>query len=429
MILRDIERQIAAKQPEGFVYPQYDGYCFSNIPSAIQYLFGLKSNSPLSVVLDKAGIQPGEDLTIVALLIDGFGYNQWLRYAEKYEFLRRFTENGAVAPVTAVFPSTTAASLTTIHSGLTPQEHGLPEWWVYFEELGQVVVTLPFRPLGGHIQDELLLYGADPKILFDGDTLYGALAESGVPSFNLIHDPISGSAYSSLILSGSEVVPFSDGSDLMARLTGKIGETRPPAYVHVYWDKIDGAAHEHGLHSSQYLAQLDRFFALLTDEFLDRLPSTAAKHSVLLIMADHGQVSVDPEATIYLNDYPELTDCLRTGRGGESVLPWGSARDVFLSVKPERLDEALELLSDALGDRATVVKTETAFKDGLFGRGQPHREFKNRIGDILILPHGNLTLWYERPYHKRFTMLGMHGGLSPDEMLVPFAAARLSELT
>ena len=424
----DIEKEIGTRQPEGFIDPQYGGYCFASIPSAVEYLFGLNKTSPLSGILDKASICPSDHLSIVALLIDGFGYSQWLKYADKYDFLKRFTGNGVVAPVTAVFPSTTAASLTTVHSGLTPQEHGLLEWWVYFRELGRVIVTLPFMPLGGKIQDQLLSLGVDPKILFDGKTRYGALGESGIRSFNLIHSPIANSAYSSLVFKGSEVVPFGDASDLMARLTGLIAEVQSPSYFQVYWGAIDTAAHEYGPHSRGYLAELDRFFSLLTKEFLGGFPSNRAKQTIMLVMADHGEISVDPECTIYLNEYQELVDGLRIGPDGEKILPWGSGRDVFVGVRQEKKDEVFESLSKALKGKAEVVGSEKALQDGLFGRGDLHKEFKSRIGDILILPQGNLTLHYERPYQRRFTMLGMHGGLSRDEMLVPFAAARVSEL-
>ena len=428
MILGDIEKEIGTKSPEGIINPQYGGYCFASIPSAVEYLFGLKKTSPLSQVLDRAGIFPSDQLSIVALLIDGFGYSQWLKYADKYEFLKRFTDNGVLAPVTAVFPSTTAASLTTMHSGLTPQEHGLLEWWVYFRELGKVIVTLPFMPLGGKIQDQLLSSGVDPRILFDGKTRYVSLSESGIRSFNLIHSSIANSAYSSLVFQGSEVVPFGHASDLMTRLNGLIADVQSPAYFQVYWGDIDSAAHEYGPHSRGYLAELDEFFSQLTRGFLGGFPSNRAEQTIMLVMADHGEISVDPGCTIYLNEYQELVDGLRTGPDGEKILPWGSGRDVFVGVRQEKRDEVFEFLSISLEGKATVVRSEKALRDGLFGRGELHREFTSRIGDILILPRGNLTLHYERPYQRKFTMLGMHGGLSRDEMLVPFAAARVSEL-
>jgi predicted AlkP superfamily pyrophosphatase or phosphodiesterase len=429
VILRDIEEQIAGPDPEGFVYPGYGGYCFSSIPSAIRYVLGLRKTTPLSRLLDRAGVEPARPLTVISFLIDGFGYRQWLEYAGRYEFLNRLTDRGVVAPLTAVFPSTTAAALTTIHSGLTPQQHGLPEWWVYFEELGQIVVTLPFSPLAGQIQDELLLYGADPEMLFHGKTIYDTLAKSGVPSFNLIHDSIAGSAYSSVVMAGSDVMSFKDAPDLMHKLLDKVSQQQGSAYFQVYWGAIDSAAHEYGVHSSNYLAELDQFFTSSSKDFLNRFPASKSRQTIMLVTADHGQINVDPNETLYLDHYPQLTKWLRTGRDRTPILPWGSARDVFLATEAGKAEDAFQFLSAVLKDKATVIKSGDAMGRGLFGTGKLHQEFRSRIGDILVLPHGNQTLWYSRPGHERFKLLGMHGGLSPDEMLVPFAAAKMSELT
>lgn len=428
MLLKDIEQQVLKQQREGFVYPQYEGYCFSNIPAAVQYLFGLRTTSSLSPILDKAGITPVKRRKVVALFLDGFGWSQCLRYTDRYEFLKRLTERGVLAPITSIFPSTTAAAVTTIHSGLTPQEHGLLEWWVYFEELRQIIVTLLFRPLGGNRQDQLLESGANPRILFDGNTWYGTLGESGIPSFNLINDALKSTAYSSVVLKGSTVVPFMGASGLMRTLCSKLAEVPSPAYFHAYWGAIDGIAHNYGVHSEPYLAELELLLPLLQKEFLERLPSNVAEETVLLVFADHGQISVDPQETIYLNKFPKLVENLCTGHDGEKILPWGSVRDVFLAIEEGRLDETVDFLAEALKGKASVLKADKALKDGLFGHGDLHAKFESRIGDILLLPEGNLTLYYERPHRKEFSMLGVHGGLSPDEMLVPFAAARISDL-
>jgi len=74
------------------------------------------------------------------------------------------------------------------------------------------------------------------------------------------------------------------------------------------------------------------------------------------------------------------------------------------------------------------MKTEEAQKNGLFGHGLLHKKFKSRIGDILILPCDNRTIWYRHPNEDTFNLFAMHGGLSSDEMLIPFATARLENI-
>lgn len=427
MIFEEIGKQIEEKRRGEFLYPCYESFCFSNIPSAILYLLGLRKESPLSSILDKADIAPTNSKKVVLFLIDGFGYKQWLKYADRYEFLKRFTEGGVVAPITTVFPSTTAAALTTVHSGLTPQEHGLPEWWVYFDELGKIIVTLPFTPIGEKGLDKLLDAGVDPKILFDGKTIHEILSESKIPSFTFIRDTYANSAYSKTIHRGSETTPFINSSDLLTNLRKKIAEISTPAYFYVYWDATDSIAHTYGPHTEQYLAELNGFFYLLQKEFVEKIENLAGEISIM-ITADHGQVNVDPKQTAYLNQYSEVVDNFQMGPNGNKILPWGSVRDVFLAIKPEKLDKVFEFLTKTFQNKATVMKTEAALECGLFGQRNLHKKFKSRVGNILILPHGNSTIWYEHFKDGKFDLLGMHGGLTADEMLVPFAVAKGNQL-
>jgi len=428
MILENIQKQIEAQRRGEFIYPLYEDYCLSNIPSAMLYLFGLRKTSPLSGVLDEAGIAPKNSKKIILLVIDGFGYDQWLRYSKKYPFLSWFTRRGIVAPVTTVFPSTTASALTTLQSGLTPQEHGLPEWWVYFDEIDKIILTLPFTPIGKKGRDKLLEVGVNPNILFDGKTIYQMLADLKIPSITFIRDTYAQSAYSETVHNGSVTVPYVNSSDLVVNLRQKIAEAPSSAYFYVYWDALDSIAHTYGLHTEQYLAELKGFFSLLQEEFLQKIGKDDAEEIIFFITADHGQINVAPKETIYLNQYPEVVENFQVGPRGNKILPWGSPRDVFLAIRPEKLDNVFEFLAKELKGKATVMKTEKALKEGLFGRKKFHKKFKSRIGNILILPHGNAMVWYEHFKDEKFDLLSMHGGLSSDEMVVPFAMAKLHQL-
>ncbi len=147
-----------------------------------------------------------------------------------------------------------------------------------------------------------------------------------------------------------------------------------------------------------------------------------------MITADHGELNVKPEETIYLNDFPEVVKNFRRGPKGNKILPWGSPRDIYLSIQDNKIQATMEFLLDQLKGKAEIKLSADAVQEGLFGRGNPHRKFKNRIGDIMILPLGNQTIWYEHIPGKKFEQYGAHGGLTPDEMVVPLAVANLSNL-
>lgn len=427
MVLKNIQRKIEQQRRGDFLPPLYRSYCFSNIPASILYLFGGEKETSLTEVFAHAGLKGGKAKKVIIILIDSFGYQQWLRYASGLAPLDRIVKRGVVAPLTAVFPSTTAAALTTIHSGLTPQEHGLPEWRVYFEEIDKTILTLPFTPVGEKGNDTLLDAGVPPRVLFNHrTTLYTQLSSWGVPSYLFLRHTYAHNAYSSVVHRGSTIVPYVNASDLFVNVRKQLEASRR-AYLHVYWDALDSIAHKYGTGTEQYIAELDNFLYSLQKELLGKVGGSTANETVLLLTADHGHVHVNPGATMYLNHYRMVTRYLKVDRQGNKILPWGSPRDVFLAVEDTKVDVMIKYLSRMLSGRATVMRTEQALKDGLFGHGTVHNMFTSRIGNILILPHRTATVWYAREdtvSEKR----GMHGGLHPDEMLIPFAAVKMSSL-
>lgn len=429
MLLKKIEQQVLEQQQDGWIYPQYGGYCISNIADAVRYIFGIGKAGPFSPILDAAGIVPSNRQKIVALLLDAFGWNQWLRYSDRFEFLKRISGHGALAPITSVFPSTTPVALTSIRSGLTPRQHGLPAGQVYYEELGQIISPLRFRPLNGDRQDQLLESGVDPRILFDGTTSYDTLGKAGIPSFSLTHEVLKSGVFGSVTTHGSTEVPFFKADGLAKALFSKLTEVAPPAYFSAYFGIIDVVAHSHGVHSEQYLAELELLFTSLQNEFIAKLPRDVAEETVLLVFADHGHIGIEPQETVYLNRYPLLVENLRTGPDGEIIPPWGELpRTVFLAIEDGKLEETSDFLTKELKGTARVFKTAEAIEDGLFGVGNPHPRFERRVGDILLVPERNKTLWYELPGREMPLVKSTHGGLSPEEMLVPFAAAKISDL-
>jgi Type I phosphodiesterase / nucleotide pyrophosphatase len=429
MILTEIQQYIEARTHGEVLYPCYESYCLSKIPSTVLALLGIPQPDHALLKLVQDIVAPHRHPSkVVVILIDGFGWHQWLQYAEHHDFFNRVTACGVVAPITTVFPSTTAAALTTIHSGLTPQEHGLPEWWVYFDELDAIAASLPFTPLGGRGRDKLLEAGVKPSILFRGKTIYQALANAQVPSFTLIRDAYASSAYSSVVHKGSVTVPFINSSDLLVNLRRKLAEVSGPAYFFVYWDAIDAIAHTYGPHTEQYHAELGGFSYLLQRELIEKIPRHVAADILLLVTADHGHINVAPRQTLYLNRYPRLARSLAVSRTGQRILPWGSPRDVFLRVQEDRLSETATWLTKRLAGKATVMTTVDALRHQLFGVGRLHRQFQQRVGNLLILPTHDHLIWFEHRKGRKFRMRGMHGGLRPDEMLIPLAAANLAAL-
>jgi hypothetical protein len=430
MLISELENEIEKEKKEGeFIYPFYEKYCFSNIPSTILNFFGVKFKTPiLPAGLHKEKVEMENSNKIVLLLIDGFGYNQWLACYKNYEFFEIFTRKGLVAPVTTIFPSTTAAALTTINTGLTPQKHALLEWFLYFKEIDMILRTLPFTPLNEKDKNRFLKVRVDPKNLYKGSTIYQALRKSGIKSFTFINETYADSAYSKLVYKGSKTIPFINSSDLVVRLRKTLEAEKGPAYFYVYIADVDSLEHEYGPHTEEYYAELSVLSFLLKKELLEKIDKKVAEETLLLITADHGQLNISPKETIYLNRFRELTKSFQKSKRKKPILPTGSPRDVFLHINQNELEKMHSFLSNKLKEKAQVVKTEEAIRMGLFGSGKPRKEFYDRVGNLLILPYKNHTVWYQHVKGKKLDLLGIHGGLSEDEMLVPFAISKLSNL-
>ena len=101
----------------------------------------------------------------------------------------------------------------------------------------------------------------------------------------------------------------------------------------------------------------------------------------------------------------------------------GAPRDLFLYVKPEHQDEAHAMLSSGLTGRAEVVRTSEMIQAGFFGTVSPR--LLDRLGNLTVLPYRyESVFWYEKGVFEQ-KYYGHHGGLTPEEMLIPLAALEI----
>src|SRR5215467_8433342 len=127
----------------GLVKPIYSDYAFGNIPNTIHFLL---TGERLGTLLPDdcfGGVYP-EPEKIVLCFIDSFGWQFWQDYQERFRTLRHVSEEGVLSPISALFPSTTSASVSTLNFGVLPAEHAVYEWNIYVPAYGEVIQSLPF---------------------------------------------------------------------------------------------------------------------------------------------------------------------------------------------------------------------------------------------------------------------------------------------
>lgn len=408
-----------------FIKPQYGGRCFADLPSTLLHLLTGEGQASLAPDI-LAGLASRYD-TVIFLFIDSFGWRFFERAAPDYPALQRFVQQGRVAKITAQFPSTTAAHVTTIHSGLPVALSGVYEWFYYEPLLDTMIAPLLFSFAGDEARDTLQKTGVSAAQLFPSPTFYQTLAARGVRSLAFQSVSITPSTYSNHMLAGAAMQPFKTLTQGLVNLTQALAEREGPTYIFLYYDEIDAISHRHGPRAVQTEAEIDTFLTVLERQFFQRLRGRLGR-TLLMLTADHGQVDVNPNTTIYLNrrrDLAGIERFLKHNRQMWPLMPAGSARDLFLAIQDDRLDEAQAFLATRLAGRAQVHKTADLIAAGYFGPLPPAPVFLARVGNLVILPFaGEAVFWYEKDrFEQKFW--GHHGGLTPEEMEIPLLMLEL----
>ncbi len=401
----------AARFGERFVRPLYTGYGFAAIPGTIERLLTGAGGEALPPAAIPGGPERRE--TVILLFLDALGWQFFAAYVDRYPFLRRALDHGVVSRLTTMFPSTTAAHITTIHTGLPPGQSGVFEWFFHEPSLGRIIAPLLFSYAGERERETLAAAGVAPAALFPTATLYQRLGAAGVHSTVFMHRAYASSSFSRVVCSGADTVAYHTLAEAITLLGQRLEARRGPAYYFVYVDTIDDLCHSYGPAAPHVAAEIDTVLTTL-DRLLHPLLARLGRPVLLLFTADHGQIGVNPAASLMVNRLvPELAAATPGGADGRPLAPGGSNRDLFLYLNQDRVEEMRAALSERLAGRAEVHRVADLAAQGLFG---PHASplFLARAGDLVVLPYAGESVWWDaEPFKLRH--LGMHGGLTPEE--------------
>jgi len=80
-----------------------------------------------------------------------------------------------------------------------------------------------------------------------------------------------------------------------------------------------------------------------------------------------------------------------------------------------------------LADKVHLLRSEDVLRRGWLGPGDAHAALRDRIGDYVLIPRGRAILRDWLTGEERHTHIGVHGGLSAAEMIVPLVVAPFPE--
>lgn len=380
--------------------PDYAGGSIVNLMASLQTGLGGGAHAYRALRL-----LPAETVAahrqVLLWVIDGLGLN-YLRAHPQATCLNSHLRGG----MTSVYPPTTASAITTFLTGDAPQQHGLTGWHMYFRELGSVLAVLPGRARYGGVN--LGDAGIDAGALF-GHTAFAD--RIGIEAWSLAPAFIAASDFNRCHQGRAQVLAYTTLDELIAQAVALL-KSDARKFIYAYWPELDRTGHHQGIHSDaagNHLLELDRAFETL-------LTQARGSDTLIVVCADHGQLDTTASDRIDLDAHPQMAAML--------ALPLcGEPRSVYCYLRPGCAAEFDDYASRELAAIARSLPAAELIAAGWFGLGEAHPQLQRRIGDRVLLMDSHFILRDWLAQEKRHDIIGVHGGLSEDELYVPLVIA------
>lgn len=381
------------------VRPDYAGGNIVNLMSSLVLACGGPATMyPPLAALDPASLHGHRNL--VLLVIDGLGFH----YLAGTKGVLR---DHLVGRATSVFPSSTASAVTSFFTALAPQQHALTGWHIYFEELARIVAVLPFRPRYGF--PPLAQPEREAALLFDQPPVLDRLAaRAWVVAPARIIDSVYNVTYSG----GAQRKAYTTREELFAALAALARRGTERQFVYAYYPEVDRLAHEYGTGSDAVAAEV----AALDAGVGRLLGAIKGSDTAIVVTADHGFIDCPPAHQIEVDAHPRFAETLRLPLAGEQ-------RVAYCYVREDRREQFTDYVATRFADQMTLIEGRELIAQGYFGLGAPHPRLASRVGDYALLLQQDYAIKDWTPGERRFTHVGFHGGLSPQEMEVPVVVA------
>lgn len=336
---------------------------------------------------------------VCVVLADGLGRNLLKQKASHTPFLRSVIAAGqGNIPnwIDSAFPSTTAASLASLGTGLPAGQHGMVGYDVLDPSQDKVVNLL------GNWDAQV-----DPAVWQPHTTVFERLAaEVDVVTVSL--PQFGNSPMTQAALRGSR---FVGGTTLHAR-TAAAAEAMSGggrSLMYFYVNELDKAGHRYGCQSDRWEHQLEEL-----DSTVKRLSATLPAGTTIVLTGDHGMLDVPESQRIDYSADPSLVASVRHTAG--------EPRMVHLYLEPDAGDAQRESLIAAwrarFGERIWAFTRDQAVAAGLFG--DVASTVAPRIGDVMIAARDTLALYDTRRVRPTsLEVVGQHGSLTKAEREVP----------
>jgi hypothetical protein len=340
---------------------------------------------------------------LVFVLCDGLGMNLIERLAAQ-----SFLASHMRQTLSATCPSTTACALTSVATADYPARHGVTGWFTELPEFGLTAMMLPFAERFTKSPLRLKIEQVLPVAPFASRMRREALT--------LLPTPIAHTLFATWSRGNGPGAGYNSIGHGIDQVIERVTSARAPTYTHLYLPDVDTLCHHIGAGNPDVLplvVQIDEELSRLADALADVGKGGAR----VVISADHGLIDVPPSEQVMLRDGDPLLEMLR-------VPPTGDARMPIFHVKPDRPQPFAAAFGERFGDRMVLLTTDQADSMRLFGSGPMTGVARRRFGDFIAFPFRPAALAYAPvTANSNAPYIGLHGGLSPEEMRIPLILA------
>jgi hypothetical protein len=352
---------------------------------------------------DRLGLTPARGVCL--LLVDGLGWRALRRHPTDAPFLTSLAEGSQ--PITSGFPSTTAASVSTIGTGMPAGQHGIVGFSFAIPD-GVLINALSWHTHGAGKRVDLRERFV-PEEIQPRRTALERAAAAGVQVTLAVPQVHHGSGLTRAVLRGGDIQDVHALGDLAGNVLAAVSG-RERTFCYAYHSDLDLLGHVYGVESLPWRLQLGH---------IDRLAATIAEGlppgTQLVVIADHGMVTVPEEARLDFDTEPALQAGVR--------LLGGDPRARYIYTDPGATDDVVAAWSELIGDRAWICTRDEAIAAGWFGPVVEPR-IRDRIGDVVVAARTDFAVVRSQVTPKLSRLIGHHGSLTADEQLVPLLVHR-----
>ena len=359
----------------------------TSLASSISKYFDIKTNHKTLPYIDNL-LKEKNPENVILLVCDGLGSRILDKILNKNDFLIKNRKK----EIFSVFPSTTAASLTSIKTGLNPSEHGWLGWTSYIKEIYKIITLYKDYEKGKIGKDRDFLKIKD-KYFYNKKTIVELINEAG--------------KYSAYELN---CYPDNVEKDI-DKVFNKILDTlkiKGKKYIFSYYPEPDDILHAFGSESEQAKIEIQKINKKV-EEYSKLILEN--KNTVMIIVSDHGHL-ISNKVDIRNKEIRKYL---------EKPFIFIENRSPAFLVKKGMEENFKKAFNKDFGNDFFLLSKEEILKYNIFGEyseNNKHELFETSFGDFMAISKDSSKICLidegDYPIHYSF-----HGWYSDDEIYIP----------